>query len=184
MIRALLSSLVERCLRAVEPHLPRPRIIFDRAGVSPYLSRYYLTGRPRMPDGSAPFAAGQARPGILWPSGPIAVYLHRFHRGDEDKALHNHPWRWALSLVLTGGYSEERRVGGAFVVQHIVRPLSFNWIGHDDFHRVDLLEADCWTLFISGPKVSSWGFWDRHTGEFIPWREFITRKRGEGWQPS
>ena len=34
----------------------------------------------------------------------IGVYLHRFHRPDIDQHLHNHPWRWAASLILNGSY--------------------------------------------------------------------------------
>lgn len=183
MIRTALSTAIRRALEAIEPILPPPRVIFDRAGLSPYLSRYYLTARPTMPDGSEPFRNGQVREGAEWPNGPIALYLHRFHRSDEDLALHNHPWRWAVSLILTGGYSEERRIGNR-VVRRSVLPLTLNFISADDFHRVDLFEEDAWTLFLSGPKASSWGFWDRRTGEYVPWREFITRLRGEGWQES
>ena len=36
------------------------------------------------------------------------VFLHRFHRPDDDRGPHNHPWRWAASLILTGGYLESR----------------------------------------------------------------------------
>lgn len=175
MIRAALHWLTA----VIDP----PRVIFDRLGVSPYLSRWYLTSKPTMPDGSNPFADGQTREGIQWPQGNFGVYLHRFHRSDEDQALHNHPWRWALSFVLAGGYREERRFGNQ-VVQRDVKPLSFNFIRDVDFHRVDLYEHDCWSLFVVGPKISSWGFWDRKTRAFVPWREFITQLRGEGWQES
>ncbi|MGN6103684.1 MAG: hypothetical protein ACTHU0_01140, partial [Kofleriaceae bacterium] len=34
--------------------------------------------------------------------------LHRFHRPDVDQHLHNHPWKWAVSLILSGSYVEER----------------------------------------------------------------------------
>lgn len=172
MIRALLHWITDR--------LSPPRVIFDRSGVTPYLSRWYLTARPKMPDGSEPFANGQVRPGIEWPEG-VGVYLHRFHQSDDDSALHNHPWRWAISLVLAGGYEEERRWGSQ-VFRRIVKPFTINVIRDSDFHRVDLCEHDAWSLFIAGPKISSWGFWDRYTNEFVEWREFITRKRGEGWQ--
>lgn len=165
--------------------LPRPRIIYDGTGKSPYLSRYYLHGRPTMPDGSEPFDAfGDPRPGAKWEK-TFGVYLHRFHRGDEDRELHNHPWEWSFSFILVGGYREERRVKrwvwNAYedaVEIHIKPPGAFNAIGKDDFHRVDLLDGECWTLFVTGPKVDTWGFWERATGEFLPWREFVNRKRG------
>lgn len=58
------------------------------------------------------------------------LFLHRFRRGDEDRELHNHPW-WGLSLVLVGGYLEERRVwaaGGERVETRRLRPGALNLI--------------------------------------------------------
>jgi hypothetical protein len=158
------------------------RVIYDREGGSPYLARFYLTRPPTMPDGSEPFGvSGNPRPGIEWRSerGGISIFVHYFYRSDDDEALHNHPWKWALSLVLAGGYSEERRVGNG-VVRRLVKPGSLNLLKAETFHRVDLLtpERGCWSLFIAGPKSSGWGFWDRRTGEFLPWREFIAKIRG------
>ncbi len=58
-----------------------------------------------------------------------------------------------------------------------VRPFTINVIRADDYHRVDLLEADAWSLFVAGPKTTGWGFWERDTGIVTPWREFIARRR-------
>lgn len=33
------------------------------------------------------------------------VYLHYFHRGDQERALHDHPWAFT-SLVIWPGYYE------------------------------------------------------------------------------
>lgn len=167
---------VGELLHRLAARLPRPRVIYDVDGVSPYLTRYYLLGRPRMPDGSEPFDKfGNPHPDAVFPTG-IGLYLHRFHRGDKDRELHNHPWRWSCALVLAGGYVEERRVRDN-VVRRDVKPGRLNWIGHDDFHRVDLRGPEAWTLFLAGPKVSSWGFWNRATGAFTHWREFLNVKR-------
>jgi len=162
--------------------LPPPRVIYDREGKSPYLSRYYLCGRPTMSDGSEPFADdGAPKRDAIWPDDGVSIYLHKFHRSDSDGALHNHPWIWSRSLVLVGGYSEERRKESQ-VVRREVLPGSWNTIDANDFHRVDLLEKDCWSLFFAGPKTSkSWGFWNRLTGKFLPWRDFISSIRGPGW---
>lgn len=106
------------------------------------------------------------------------LFLHRFCRGDEDVELHNHPW-FGVSLILVGGYREERRVwaeGGEHVVAYYRRPGSFNVIAPHTFHRVDLDRGDCWTLFAVGPVVQSWGFWCRWRNTFTPWREFIAQK--------
>jgi hypothetical protein len=93
-----------------------------------------------------------------------------------DRELHAHPWSWALSFIIAGGYSEERREFDK-VTRREVPPLSFNFIRQSDFHRVDLIENDCWTLFLIGPKTKSWGFWDRETRVYTPWREFLARKQ-------
>lgn len=173
-------NLMRRLLSRLVAHLDPPRVIYDRAGVSPYLSRYYVFGAPKADDGQPVFNEfGNPRPGITWNdrTGPLGVYIHKFHRGDDDDQLHNHPWSWSISLILAGGYREERRMG-RFVYERIVKPLHLNFIAGDDYHRVDLLEKDAWSLFIAGPRVSSWNFWDRHTGETTPWRQFIARKRG------
>jgi hypothetical protein len=153
----------------------RTNTIYDRAGGAPYLSRTYLWGMPRMPDGSPAFEGGQLRDGAVFDR-PWGLFLHRFHRSDDDRALHNHPWRWAFSLILTGGYREERRVGDR-VVRIDRKPGTVVRLSPEEFHRVDLHEQDAWSLFLAGPKVGSWGFWDRDTHEFWPWREFIAKIR-------
>ncbi len=113
------------------------------------------------------------------------VYLHRFLRGDEDRELHNHPW-YALSLILVAGYLEERRrwtPEGDRVDVRRYRPGRFNVLAPHTFHRVELDRGPCWTLIATGPVVQSWGFWDRGTGRYLPWREFVRAKgmvpRGE-----
>jgi len=185
-IRLLLSEIVRDVLEAIEPHLPRPRVIWDRAGESPYLSRYYLFGGPRSKNGPVFDDKGSPLESTIWRDLPVNLYLHKFHRGDDDLAAHSHPWRWALSFVLVGGYSEERRVPANSrpwkMEWRLVRPLSFNFIKSDDFHRVELIEKDCWSLFLAGPKADTWYFWDRDTGETIPWREFIFKRRGGAFE--
>lgn len=140
-----------------------PRRIMDREGGTVYLERYYLFGGPSE-DGE-------------WADAPIGVFLHRFRRSDDDVELHNHPWEASVSFILAGGYVEERRVGDEVVTRRL-EPFSVNIIAADDFHRVDLLESDAWTLFVVGRKAQSWGFWNRVTKVTMPWREFIARKRG------
>lgn len=145
MLDTLLKKLVAR--------LPFRTITADGR---PYLTRWYLwPPRPRGKDDDTSFA----------------VFIHFFHRGDEDRDQHNHPWDLSASLILSGGYREER---GNDV--RIVRPGSINIIRGTDFHRVDLLEPSCgcWTLFVAGRRSQDWGFRDHVTGEFIPWRTYVS----------
>lgn len=127
----------------------------------PYLLRWYLIPRNRF----------------------FNIYLHKFMRDDDDRALHDHPWP-SLSIILKGGYIEwiftkpelgahskqigiTRRRG-----QFIFRPAHHA-------HRIELLRemqgnwrksCPAWTLFITGPRIREWGFhcpqgW-RHWKEF------------------
>jgi hypothetical protein len=148
-----------------------PRVIYGREVDSPYLSRWYIVGSHRESielEGQTDEAAISRR--------PFSLYLHRFHRSDDDGALHSHPHAWGLSLVLAGGYSEERRVGDK-VVRRLIKPWRLNFLGKDDYHRVDLIEHDAWTLFLVGPRIQSWFFWDRNSRCRAHWLDFIAAKR-------
>lgn len=109
---------------------------------------------------------------------PVGAYLHFFARSDADHELHNHPWEWGLSFILTGGYTEERRMADGTIRVRTFGPGRVNFLRANTYHRVDLLDEDrgAWTLFIRGPRTQSWGFWCRHTGTFTAWREFVSRK--------
>jgi hypothetical protein len=117
-------------------------------------------------------------------SGP-RIYLHAIRRSDEDPELHNHPWRTSLSFILAGGYFEERRVpygvprgfdGDCLLLKREIRPFTFNRIDANTFHRVDLRDGVSWSLFFAGPTMQTWGFWNRETYTFTPWRDFIRSK--------
>lgn len=147
----LLRTLCERLAARL------PKVVIPGADGSTYLERHTLVD----------FGHAVGR-----------VYLHHFHRGDEDRELHNHPW-YGLSWILVGGYREERRrwaPEGEHVVTRDVRPGQLNVLFPFTFHRVDLLDGPCWTLFLTGPVVQSWGFWNRTTGRYLPWREFVRKK--------
>lgn len=99
----------------------------------------------------------------------VRVYLHRFVGRDPERGLHDHPWRWAASLVLTGWYVEERRDGTR------VRRVG-NLLSADTFHRVVMPEGqrECWTLFIhSARDVKQWGFLqDSHIDDVLVWMPY------------
>jgi hypothetical protein len=181
-----------------------PRVIPGRVGEGPYLTRYFLTDRGRETEGinddEAPKVAKIGpRGGVLgcehskWLGGDecfacprsiaqkrpkLGLYLHNFHRSDDDGELHNHPFKWSVSFVLVGGYSEERRLfdpatGESTVIRRRVRPWSLNWIFASTFHRVDLVAGEAWSLFLVGPLVQDWGFWCRTSDVYTPHREFL-----------
>jgi len=155
----MLRRLIEKACRFVADRVPY-RVIPTPDG-RPYLVRYYLLGASRD-------EADKGR--------GFNVFLHLFLTGDEEPELHSHPWKRSMSLILTGGYREERRIG-RHVVTRELRPGMINVIAADDFHRVELLGESCWTLFIAGHVAQSWGFWDRFKDEYIPWREQVYLRR-------
>ena len=99
------------------------------------------------------------------------VYLHQFKRSDDDRAHHSHPWLFRISLILRGEYTEHRILAGGILVKTVRRngSASFSWGA--SFHRVELHAGDCWTLFLTGPKVRSWGFACMERG-FVNWKLF------------
>ncbi len=102
---------------------------------------------------------------------PLTVYLHRFERPDNDRHLHNHPWPWAVSLVLAGGYTEVRRSTFWSTQYRQLRAGSLNFIGPNTFHTVSHLYGETWTLFVVGRKVQSWGF-DVPGRGVVEWRQY------------
>ena len=93
------------------------------------------------------------------------VYLHRFVRDDHERAVHDHPWRRAGALVLTGHYTEERAIitcRGVFRFRQQIR--WFNRIErgatYADTHRITATRPETWTLFWHGAWVFPWGFYD------------------------
>jgi hypothetical protein len=166
-------------LKWVQRRLGPVRCIFDRPGREPYLSRSYFWATPKLPDGSWPFdATGQPLAGIIWRDVPVSAHLHQIHQSDTEQELHSHPWKWAYSLILSGGYIEERRHADGTVRVRRVRPGQIVRLLADDYHRLDLIGGrECWSLFVAGPKTKTWHFWNRETGETVEWREFIKRRR-------
>lgn len=145
---------MSKLLMAITDRLPM-RIIND--GNRPYLERYYLFSL------------------LGW-----TFYIHRFVGSDPERGLHDHPWRKAYSIILSGWYWEQTRMG-------IRRVSWFNSLTGDSFHRVILpgkgwlqislddkkkLQCDrekipCWTLFFHTTKnVKPWGFLTPHIAHF------------------
>ena len=98
----------------------------------------------------------------------LNIYLHKFLRDDDDRALHDHPW-WSLSLTLAGQYVEQDDHGRRTYRRGAIRlrPATYR-------HRIELVEQQpAWTLFVTGPRVREWGFhcpqgW-RH------WKDFVSK---------
>jgi hypothetical protein len=171
---ALRGELREVCER-LGAALPAPRVIRNVRD-EPYLERHYLLGGPE--DLAASFdARGAPLPGVLWAELPVELYVHHLRASDERGVLHSHPWAAAASLILAGGYREDRRDGDR-VVTRDVAPLEVNVLREDDFHRLDLVEADAWSFFVAGPATRRWHFWDPLTGAVTSATRRPTDRRG------
>jgi len=81
------------------------------------------------------------------------IYLHHFLHSDDDRALHDHPYRWNVSWLLQGHYWEWLPNGWAARAQG---DIVFRWGASP--HRIDLYRGPCCTLFITGRRVREWGF--------------------------
>lgn len=142
--------------------------------------------------------------GFEWPAKseepyrrPIfGVFLHRMDAADPGIDLHDHPW-WFGSLILWGGYTEERadlREAPVFaLVEETYRDatprpargfkqdrrwLSWRTMRLDECHRIiDLDRPHVWTLVVHGPWRRGWGFY-LPTG-FMPWRMYDETVRAE-----
>lgn len=121
-----------------------------------YLERYYIYGWTREAD--------------------FGVALHRLLLSDEDREVHNHPWGESVSIILAGGYHEEFLGADGKIHQRVLQPGDVNVITANHFHRVELLEKDCWSLFIMGKRTQGWGFKSRDGSTFTPWRRFLESK--------
>jgi hypothetical protein len=181
-LRASIGHLLARVCKAyVARKKLEPRIIGRRLAKN-YLLRYYPYGRRTTFEESVAKKVAEPLAGATRAPEKIArqlnLFLHNFQDSDRDKELHSHPFKWGLAIVLSGGYREERTHDPLLLQQHGIKPhiqkrthlpLSFNFIEAVDFHRVDLIEEDAWTIFLVGPEVDTWGFWDRDTGKYAPY---------------
>ena len=113
-----------------------------------YLRRYYLIHRPG-----------------------LSVFIHVFYQPDQARELHNHPWKWCLSMPLLGGYVERLRFDGSKRRRAFV-PRLFRGQG---YHSVEsLTRVPTVTLFVHGRQVRTWGF--LRGFEHVPWFRYLVEE--------
>jgi len=130
--------------------LDKPHCIINRTIEEIYLKRWFII-----------------------PRNPIFnIYLHHFYLSDLDSALHDHPWNFNISIILSGSYKEwipcepeKWQTTNRRSVKYIRRYPFIPVIRFGpSIHRIELDTDDngpkkVWTLFITGQTVSSWGFY-------------------------
>ena len=89
---------------------------------------------------------------IIWCG--ITLRLHKFHKGDDDRAFHDHPW-WFVTLPMQS-YNELTPTG-----QNHVGAWRPHFRSSRHRHIVQLKqEKPVWTFIITGVKNKDWGFWE------------------------
>jgi hypothetical protein len=109
-----------------------------------------------------------------------ALYLHRIHIPDLGRDPHDHPW-WFASVVLCGGYTEMVWDDPRDLSQSRVRTrerFSLRTVSRKKAHRITELHGVLWTLVLTGPQRSSWGFWTQEG--FVNWRKYYSHT-GSGY---
>jgi hypothetical protein len=106
------------------------------------------------------------------------IYLHKFMRDDEDRALHDHPW-WFVSLMIWGGYFE-MVTPNEYGIDRLCRTtpsVAYRRATHR--HSVVLFrdshgnQRPCWTIVLTGRAKRTWGFWCPHG--FVRWMDFVAQ---------
>jgi hypothetical protein len=155
-IKRRVAALAERALD----------VLFDRRTYElngdPYLTRWFVW--PRRAGDTPEDQRGSAE-----------LYVHRFHRSDGDRHLHNHPFAASVAFILWGGYREDRE---APLYTRVMGPGRVNFITSRTYHRVTLLGRSSWSLFFVGPRVQPWGF--LVNGSHVPKDEYRRLFGGEG----
>lgn len=118
--------------------------------------------------------------------------LHNIRTSDAGRDFHDHPFDFT-SLILRGGYIEHvpgckcwvdyadttnlarmiRLYGKKFFESNPCRyfgPGSIIRRKAEDFHRLDLVNGEAWTLVLTGPYRRMWGF--QTDKGWIPYQEY------------
>ena len=103
------------------------------------------------------------------------LYLHRYDGSDDDRALHDHPWR-SIGVVLWGNIREVTERGERRLWPFVPKYRSACYA-----HRLRLNSRFAYTLFFTFPKEREWGF--LCPSGWIHWKEFSDatgQKKGAG----
>lgn len=116
---------------------------------------------------------------ILYVGGPT-LRLHKFWRGDDDRAPHDHPWGfwtfpfadyWEKAYESDGLWCWNRVEAGVF---HY-RPAKYRHIVAGPVARGSrpgyVSRKPFWTFVVTTSYQRSWGFWPKKDA-FVPWREW------------
>lgn len=99
----------------------------------------------------------------------LGVFIHRFVRSDEDRALHDHPWAFIV-IPIWRGYREHNDRG----VTRVLPILGTRMRKATYRPRVELIDGrQAWSLFFRFRYVRLWGFWPK--AGFVDWKKMVER---------
>jgi hypothetical protein len=122
-------NMHDRALRYLDANFKKRVILDPCAELGPLLTRWFV-----------------------YRSNRVGVFVHLFHRSDNDRHFHDHPWDFC-SLLLSGGYVEHTPAGAFWRRRFSVlfRPAKCK-------HRVEI-KRPTWTLVVRLRHQRQWGFW-------------------------
>lgn len=107
----------------------------------------------------------------------FAIYLHKFHRSDDNSSLHDHPWDF-ITIPLSVGYNDctyrgsSDNNGKPTFNRELMRPFIPRFRKATHIHFVELIDnKPCWTLIIRFKYVRWWGFWKK--GKFTRFDKYF-----------
>lgn len=129
--------------------------VLRHADGSPYLTRHVVHGVD---------ALEHHDPEVL-----TSEFVHEIHTADGDRHMHDHPWSWAVAVVLSGGYTERRGDGST----RTYRAGGLNILRPGEYHSIVAVLPNTVTHFLVGRETSDWGF--LVDGVHVPHREYFKR---------
>lgn len=97
----------------------------------------------------------------------FAIYLHKFHRSDDNSSLHDHPWSF-ITIPIWIGYNDctysgvYDSCGNPVFNRKRIRPFTIHYRPATHIHFVELInERPAWTIILRFKYVRYWGFWKK-----------------------
>lgn len=106
----------------------------------------------------------------------FAIYLHKFHRSDDNSSLHDHPWNF-ITIPLWRGYNDCTYSGGGTYENPTFNrkrmwPFTIHFRKATHIHFVELIDnKPAWTLILRFKYIRWWGFWKK--GKFTIFHEYF-----------
>jgi hypothetical protein len=149
-----------RLAARIERRVTRPPDFVIGGHEDPYLLRWWLIPRNRV----------------------FNIYVHEFHRDDDDRAAHDHPW-WSVSIALgrrgLGRMTEIVRRHDGTLGEREIWPGTVAFRSAKFAHRLVVPVKGFRTIFMTGPRLREWGFWcpgkaHGQPARFVDWRTFTS----------